>query len=87
MRKIRLISLLACLSLLILACQLLNSTPQAPPDVPTAIPPTPTVPPAQSANWDDLSMYADGLIPSERERSLHTWAPAFTILTTRSALI
>jgi aminopeptidase N len=48
--------------LLLAACQ-----PTQPPTQPlaeTSAPPTPS----QSTNWDDLSIYADGLIPSEQSK-------------------
>jgi len=57
MRKTHLWSLFVLL--LVVACQLFTSTPQ-PPSVPGT-----SQPPPQPSDWDDLSLYKDGLISAE----------------------
>jgi aminopeptidase N len=61
MRKTHFWGLFVCLSLLIIACQLFSSTPQPPvePGEPG------TSQPPQPGDWDDLSIYKDGLISTE----------------------
>jgi hypothetical protein len=71
MRKIHLWGLIISLSLLIIACQLFASTPQPPANPATTEPPDDTQtsqPPPGTGDWNDLSVYMDGLIPAERAR-------------------
>ncbi len=60
MRNSRLWVLFICL--LLAACQ--PAQPPSQPPTETSIPPTPS----QSTNWDDLSIYMDGLIPTEQAK-------------------
>jgi hypothetical protein len=59
MKRTHLWGLFVCLSLLILACRLFTSTPQPPTD------PGTSEPAPQPSDWDDLSIYRDGLVASE----------------------
>ncbi len=60
MRNSRLWVLFICL--LLVACQPAQSPSQPPTE--TSVPPTPS----QSTNWNDLSIYMDGLIPTEQAK-------------------
>lgn len=67
MKKLHLWGLLVSLSLLIIACQLFTSTPQ-PPNEPVTVEPETAQPPPGTSDWNDLSIYRNGLIPAERAR-------------------
>jgi len=71
MEKIRIWGVLTGLSALILACQLFASTPQPPTVIVTTQlpgePPT-SAPLPGTDNWDDLSIYREGLIPAEAKK-------------------
>jgi aminopeptidase N len=71
MKKRQLWGLAVSLSLLTLACQLFTPAPQAPDNTGTTEPPGDpgtSAPPPQPADWDDLSIYRDGLISTEAAR-------------------
>jgi hypothetical protein len=71
MKILHKLGLLAGLSLLVIACQLFTSAPQPPIEPGATEPPAnpgTIQPPPQSSDWDDLSIYKDGLIPAEAAR-------------------
>jgi hypothetical protein len=71
MKKLPRLGFILALSLLVLACQLFTPTQEPPGDLPRTEPPADpatSAPPPQPGDWDDLSIYQDGLIPAEAAR-------------------